>query len=193
MTRMLSSHFSTGCRALVLVAAGLVTGCGGGDTSDLDVYVAQVKAQQKGRVEPLPEFRPFETFAYEAALEKDPFAAWVTERAPEQIITAEGIVQQSSRPRGISPDFDRRKELLEQYPLDSLNMLGTLDLDNELWAIVSDPDNIVHRVKAGNYIGQNFGKVVEVQEGQLSLRELVVDGLGDWQVREASLALAEAP
>ena len=193
MTRTFSSHLSAGCKVLVLLAAGLVTGCGGGDTSDLEAYVTQVKGQQKGRIEPLPEFKPFETFAYEAVLEKDPFAAWVTERAPEQIITAEGIVRLSSRPRGISPDFDRRKELLEQYPIDSLKMLGTLALDSELWAIVSDPDNIVHRVKAGNYIGQNFGKVVEVQEDQLSLRELVVDGLGDWQVREASLALAEAP
>lgn len=178
----------TACSMTVLLVA-----CGGADTSDLESYVSQVKGQQKGRIEPLPEFKPFETFAYAAAQEKDPFAAWVTERIPEPIITAEGVVLQAERPKGISPDFDRRKELLEQYPLDSLQMLGTLSLDNELWAIVSDPDNIVHRVKAGNYLGQNFGKIVDVQEDQLSLRELVVDGLGDWQVREASLVLAESP
>jgi len=179
-------------RLAALLAAVLVTSCGGGDTVDLQNYVAQVKSQEKGRIEPLPQFKPFKTFAYNAVLEKDPFAAWVTERIPEQIITENGVVQQSVRARGISPDFDRRKELLEQYPLDSLNMLGTLELDNELWAIVSDPDKIVHRVKVGNYIGQNFGKIVDVKEGQLSLRELVVDGLGDWQVREASIALTEA-
>lgn len=193
MTTALRSYLLSGFKMLALISALLVAGCGGGDITDLQNYVTQVKGQEKGRIEPLPEFKPFETFVYDAALQKDPFAAWVTERAPEQIITADGIVRQVARPRGISPDFDRRKELLEQYPLDSLNMLGTLDLDNELWAIVSDPDNIVHRVKAGNYIGQNFGKVVDVKEDQLSLRELVVDGLGDWQVREASLALAEAP
>jgi len=185
------SHLS---RSVALVSALLIAGCGGdGDTTDLQNYVTQVKDQQKGRIEPLPEFTPFETFAYDAASLKDPFAAWVTERAPEPIITENGEVRQVARPRGISPDFDRRKELLEQYPIDSLNMLGTLDLDNVLWAIISDPDNIVHRVKVGNYIGQNFGKVVDVREDQLNLRELVVDGLGDWQVREASLALAEAP
>ncbi len=193
MMRVLWSCLPIPCRTLILAAALLLAGCGGGDTSDLENYVAEVKGQQKGRVEPLPEFKPFETFAYSAAQEKDPFAAWVTERAPEPIITDDGEVRLAVRPNGISPDFDRRKELLEQYPLDSLNMLGTLELDNELWAIVSDPDNIVHRVKAGNYIGQNFGKIVDVQEDQLSLRELVADGLGDWQVREASLALAEAP
>ncbi len=178
----------------LMVLTLVLTGCGGsGDTSDLQAYVSDVKGQQKGRIEPLPEFKPFETFAYAAALEKDPFAGWVTERAPEPIINEEGVIEQVVRPKGISPDFDRRKELLEQYPLDSLNMLGTLDLDNEKWAIVSDPDNIVHRVKSGNYLGQNFGKIVEVRENQVSLRELVVDGLGDWQVREASLALSEGP
>ncbi len=196
MTRTLSPplswpYLSVAFRLAALLAAVLVASCGG-DTVDLQNYVAQVKSQEKGRIEPLPQFKPFKTFAYDAVLEKDPFAAWVTERIPRQIITENGAVQQSVRPRGISPNFDRRKELLEQYPLDSLNMLGTLELDNELWAIVSDPDKIVHRVKAGNYIGQNFGKIVDVNESQLSLRELVVDGLGDWQVREASIALAEA-
>lgn len=191
---MMHALFPNTFRALALLPVVLVlSACGGGNTSDLETYVAQVKGQQKGRIEPLPEFKPFDTFAYSASLEKDPFAAWVTARAPEPIITDEGVVQPVARPKGISPDFDRRKELLEQYPLDSLNMLGTLDLDNEKWAIVSDPDNIVHRVKAGNYLGQNFGKIVDVQEDQVSLRELVVDGLGDWQVREASLALAEGP
>lgn len=194
MIRNFIPYSSSAFKLLALLFCGMfVSGCGGGDTTDLQSYVAQVKSQQKGRIEPLPEFKPFETFVYDAASQKDPFAAWVTERAPEQIIAADGEIQQVVKPRGVSPDFDRRKELLEQYPLDSLNMLGTLDLDNELWAIISDPDNIVHRVKAGNYIGQNFGKVVDVREDQLSLRELVVDGLGDWQVREASLALAEAP
>lgn len=178
--------------SIALLALFLIA-CGGASTSDLEAYVGQVKGQQKGRIEPLPEFKPFETFSYSASLEKDPFAAWVTARAPEPILTEEGVIQPVAKPKGISPDFDRRKELLEQYPLDSLNMLGTLDLDDEKWAIVSDPDNIVHRVKAGNFLGQNFGKIVDVQEDQVSLRELVVDGLGDWQVREASLALAEGP
>ncbi len=177
----------------IALLALFLTACGGASTSDLEAYVDQVKGQQKGRIEPLPEFKPFETFSYSASLEKDPFAAWVTARAPEPILTEEGVIQPVAKPKGISPDFDRRKELLEQYPLDSLNMLGTLDLDDEKWAIVSDPDNIVHRVKAGNFLGQNFGKIVDVQEDQVSLRELVVDGLGDWQVREASLALAEGP
>ncbi|MBL1293769.1 MAG: pilus assembly protein PilP, partial [Thiotrichales bacterium] len=142
------SHLS---RSVALVSALLIAGCGGdGDTTDLQNYVTQVKSQQKGRIEPLPEFTPFETFAYDAVSQKDPFAAWVTERAPEPIITENGEVRQVARPLGVSPDFDRRKELLEQYPIDSLNMLGTLDLDNVLWAIISDPDNIVHRVKVGN-------------------------------------------
>lgn len=167
-----------------------LTACGGANTSDLQEFVTEVKARKAGRIEPLPTFKPFETFAYAAVAEKDPFAPWVTERAPQTIVDATGAVK-TVRPQGISPDFDRRKELLEQYPLDSLAMVGTLNIDDELWAIVADPDKVVHRVKAGNYLGQNFGKIVEVQEDRLAVRELVVDGLGDWQVREASLALAE--
>ena len=73
-------------RLAALLAAVLVTSCGGGDTVDLQNYVAQVKSQEKGRIEPLPQFKPFKTFAYNAVLEKDPFAAWVTERIPEQIL-----------------------------------------------------------------------------------------------------------
>ena len=93
--------------------------------------------------------------------------------------------------QGLSPNAQRRKEALEEYPLDSLKMNGTLEAGAQIWAIVAAPDGVVHRVKKGNYVGQNNGKVVNVSEQKMEIREIVPDGLGGWRIRESSVALIE--
>ncbi len=92
---------------------------------------------------------------------------------------------------GISPDFDRNREELESYPLDYLRMMGTLEKGEQFWAILRDPDAIIHRVQVGNFIGQNNGKIPGISEDRIELLEIIPDGRGGWEERQAELALAE--
>jgi type IV pilus assembly protein PilP len=92
---------------------------------------------------------------------------------------------------GFSPDFDRNREELESYPLDALRMMGTLEKGDQFWAILRDPDTIIHRVQTGNYIGQNHGKIMEITETKIKLIEIIPNSRGGWEERKAELALAE--
>lgn len=144
--------------------------------ADLEAYVAEVKARPGPPLEPLPVMQQFETFEYSADLERDPFTT------PKQ-------AEQSSGGNGLRPDPDRRKEYLESFPLDGLKMVGTLGTGEDMVALVVDPENVVHRVVAGNYMGQNEGRVTAISEGKISLVELVPDGTGAWLERQAVSAL----
>jgi type IV pilus assembly protein PilP len=92
---------------------------------------------------------------------------------------------------GIKPDFDRPSEPLEEYPLDSLRMVGTMQKGQETWALILDKDGAIHRVQPGNYMGQNYGKITRVTESEVDLTEIIPDGLGGWMERQSSIALKE--
>jgi type IV pilus assembly protein PilP len=87
--------------------------------------------------------------------------------------------------------MNRRKEPLEDFPLDALKMVGTLSRGQQTWAVVQAPDGSVHRIQTGSYVGQNFGKVLRVTQEKVEVLELIQGALGDWIEREASLAIAE--
>ena len=168
-------------------AAGLLLGglaaCAGNNTEDLRSYVDAVKSRQHAHVEPLPEFKPFETHLYAAMDKRDPFT-------PPSYSTPRSQVAQASN-GGISPDLNRPREPLESEPLDGLRMVGTLARNGHSWALVRMSDSTIHRVKPGNYMGQNYGKIVKITESEVDLTEIVPDGLGGWIERPASLALSE--
>lgn len=171
-------------RGLVVMAL-LVLGLGGcsmSSTSDLESYVREVKARQHPRVEPLPEFVPYETFVYRAQDFRDPF----TPPAPEPMDTVANVID-----NGIHPEVGRRREPLESFPLDGLRMVGTLDRQEENWGLVRDSDGAIHRVQPGNYVGQNHGRITGISEFKINITEIVPDGLGGWIERPASLALSE--
>lgn len=169
----------------LLTAATLaLTACGDSGTGDLRRFVEEAK-QRPGKVEPLPQFAPVETYAYSAAALRDPFGTGVE----ADVRTA--AVRGNKGANGIAPDVNRRKETLESYPLDSLLMLGTLKYQDTTWGLVKAPDGIVHRVRTGNHLGQNYGKVKAIQAQRLTLTEIVPDGLGGWEEREAYLAMNE--
>lgn len=168
--------------ALVLWALGLAA-CSNTELNDLEQFVEETRTAQKGRIDPLPQFKPFETFVYSAVTMRAPFAPWV-----DDTVEANRGSRTASGPQ---PDFNRRKELLEKFPLDSLRMVGTLAREDGQWAIVQAPDGMVYRVKEGNYLGQNHGKILKLGEQKLEVMELVPDGLGGWQERQAGLALQE--
>lgn len=168
--------------ALVCLSALLLAGCAE-DMSDLRQFVKQVKQRPGGEIEPLPEFEPYQGFTYDATDLRNPF------QARSAFATAEEESQDSGS--GLQPDFERPKEPLEQYPLDSLEMVGTLTRDGQRRALVRDPSGIIHRVVPGNHLGQNYGRITAVEPGSIEVVEIVRDGQGGWMERQASLALSE--
>ena len=160
-----------------------VVGCSTPDITDLTVFVEETRTAQKGRIEPLPQFKPFGLYEYSASKHRDPFSKWVDASQAQESINRVS--------KGPQPNLNRRKELLEKFPLDSLRMVGILSREDGKWAIVKAPDGMVYRVQEGNYIGQNHGKITLLKEEGISLQELLPDGLGGWQERGAALSLAD--
>ncbi len=161
--------------ATVLLAVSILGGCGRG-TSDLEAWVAEVKAKPGPPLDPVPVMQRFETFTYNDQGLRDPFAPPVDAN------------RNSSGPR---PDPDRRKQPLESYPLDGLVMVGTLGSGNGIAGLVISPDKVTHRVtvEPKTYMGQNEGRVTAVGPAKIDLMELVPDGAGGWIERPASIAL----
>ncbi|MEN8760993.1 MAG: pilus assembly protein PilP [Thiogranum sp.] len=179
---MIRRH-NTAWTVSVCLLAGSLAACSGNNTEDLRSYVEAVKSRQHARIDPLPEFTPFETHLYEASGERDPFTQPVYSVPKTQPAHASG--------NGIQPDRTRAREPLEAEPLDSLRMVGTLERQNNSWALIRMSDSTIHRVKPGNFMGQNHGKIVQITESELELTEIVPDGLGGWMERQAALALSE--
>jgi type IV pilus assembly protein PilP len=159
----------------------LLAGCASNDMSDLKEYVAKVKNTPPAPIEPLPEIQPVETFMYLEANRRDPFQS--------HGVSVEEIIKPTST--GIAPDPLRRKEELEQYALDSLRMVGTLEQEKTLWGLILINDGTMFRVRAGNYMGQNHGQITRIAEDRIDLTEIVPDGAGGWQERQASIALKQ--
>ncbi len=166
-------------RLALAVGAGLVlAGCGGESHQDLRAWMAEQGKGARGKLDPLPQVKPYEPFAYNAFDLPDPFK-------PRKIEPSKGASK-------LAPDLTRRKEPLEAYPLESLNMVGTLQKDKTVFALVRTPDRDLYQVRTGNYMGQNYGVVVGVTDGEVKLRELVQDGAGDWTERSSTLQLIQA-
>lgn len=170
-----------------LAAAGCVTSGMG----DLEQWVQEVLARPGGRIEPLPEIKPYEAYTYKSATEgkRDPFDPFYKQRNEEST----AVDQNAGLTKEMEQEIkNRNREELELFELDSLRMVGTLEDNNEHWGIVLDPDGVVHRVKVGNYMGRNIGKIVNIFEDRIELREIVKNAQGRWEERPAAIALAEA-
>ena len=163
---------------LAFAAAGLVA-CGG-DMDDLDSYINEVKARPGGRIDPLPEITPYEVFTYVADAEglRSPFVP----DTPQTAGPASG---------GTRPDPDRPAEFLESFPLDTLRMVGTMDINQTVYGLVQTTDGLIHRVVPGNYMGQNDGRVTEITESEIVLVEIISDGIGGYIERDAAIGLSD--
>lgn len=180
----MTANYSRMVRWLCIASlSGMIVACSSDPTSDLEEYVQLTKRQQKSSIEPLPEFKPYESFAYQAADLRDPFTAPTFSQAKPT-----GPVVSNN---GIKPDFDRPSEPLEEFPLDSLRMVGTLEQSEDHWALINDTDGTIHRVQPGNHAGQNHGKIIRITEYEVELTEIVPDGIGGWIERQASIAISE--
>ncbi len=161
---------------LMLVSAVMLSACNNG-MSDLDEYVAQQKAKPAAPIAPIPEVKPYLRYMYPGH-DKDPFDTAML--APSAVPVVDN---------GIKVDTSRVPEFLEGFPLDSLKMVGTVYKDKTLWALIKIPDGAVQSVKPGNYMGQNYGKVISIKESQIDLKETVSNGLGGFKERETSIVL----
>ena len=167
-----------------LLLTGFLAACNDG-TSDLSDFVRQIKNQPPGRIEPIPEFLPYQNFEYTSQDLRDPFRL-VDSRRPDE--NPEEIGKISSGPK---PIIDRPREPLEEFPLDTLRLKGTLTKDGIIWGLIFAPDNTVHRVLEGHYIGQNHGRITLVTDERIELTEIVPDGLGNYIERSSGIALIE--
>lgn len=176
---------------LVLVATStLLAGCVNRDKSDLEEYVAEVLARKGGQIAPLPPIKPYERYLYQSAEKgrRSPFESFMQEQPQEKAVASTSDPKQSAMNDEI---LTHNREELEGFELDSLRMVGILQDNDELWGIVKDSGGIVHRVQVGNYIGRNYGKILNIQEDRIDLREITKDSDGRWEERQASLALTE--
>ena len=168
-------HMTT-IKRLALMAAVLaaLSGCGG-DTDELRARIEEVKSRPGGRIEPLPVVKPYETFAYAASDLRSPFEVGLT----------------ANTTNALRPDANRPREFLEQFSLDTLRMVGTLRLGGARYGLLQTRDGLVHRVLPGNHIGQNDGRITAIDDGKISLIEIVPDGMGGFIERPAALALSD--
>ena len=158
---------------LAVTATTLLAGCSGRD-ADLASFIENTRKEPGGRVEPLPEVKPYDTYAYSSSGLRSPFQPGGS-RGPG-----------TTRPEGT-----RNREFLEQFSLDTLKMVGTLHIDGKDFGLVQVPDGRVQRVLVGNHAGQNDGRITDITSTKISLTELVPDGLGGYIERSAAIALNE--
>ena len=165
----------------VLVLASVLLSSCSSNQDDLDRYIADVKARPAAPIPPIPSVRTYTPYDYEGLEGRDPFRRSTSEGADE-------VAAQTSTD-GPRPDFQRTREYLERFELDTLVMVGTFAKESSNWALIRDPDGVVHRVSVGNYLGKNHGKVGLIDQDAVELSEFIADGAGGWIIREAAIAL----
>jgi type IV pilus assembly protein PilP len=163
-------------RLLIALALAGLAGCSG-DLDDLRKQIADIRSRPGDRIEPLPEIKPYEAFVYGASSMRSPFVP----SAPA------GLDLTTS----LRPDVKRAREFLEQFPLDTLRMVGTLELHGRKYGLIQGKDGLVHRVLPGQYLGQNDGRITSITASKIALIQIVPDGVGGYIERPASIALTE--
>lgn len=164
-------------RIATIVMVFSLAGCSGDKNDDLKQFVLDSGKDLRGKVEPLPEMAPYKAFIYNAFDLSDPFK-------PRKL-------KPSASGGAFEPDMTRPKEPLEAFSLESLKMVGLLQQKNEKYAVIKTPENTIYRVRVGDHLGQNFGKVLAISDTEVKLKETVQDSAGDWAERESSLTLQQ--
>lgn len=186
---MTGKHAAWRASCFVLACIALA-GCVSQDISDLEAYAQEVLGRKGGRIDPLPEIKPYQRYLYQSGQEgyRDPFQPFYQER----LAGTEGEAPPKENPWRDECQV-RNPEELERYELDSLRMVGTLEseVNKELWGIVQRQDGTVHRIEVGHYMGRNCGKVMNIAEDHIEIREIVKNPNDEWEERPAELALVE--
>ena len=157
--------------AVLACAASVLLGACSSADDDLQSFITEVKHEGGGRVEPLPEVKPYQAFIYAASNLRSPF------------------VPSAPSGSGLRPDTKRNREFLEQFPLDTLKMVGTVKLGGKTYGLIETRDGLVNRVLPGNYLGQSDGRITDITPSKIFIREIVPDGAGGYIERPAAIAL----
>jgi len=165
---------------LYLAPLLLLAGCGGGDFTDLQSFMEEVRAKPKGAIEPVPKFQPYEAFTYTASVMRSPF----------QPSVKIDILSQRKGNENIKPDETRIRQFLEGFNIEIFEMVGTLSNVQGLNALVRGAGG-VHRVKVGDYLGRNNGRIISIKDSNIDVIEIVPDGEGGWLERPRSIPLKE--
>jgi len=160
----------------MLLATVLLAGCAN-DMDELQAKVAQIKASAGEKIQPLPPIQPYESFKYDATAERSPFVP--SSSAKSNLASA------------LRPSASRPREFLEQFSLDTMQMVGTLQVEGRNYGLVQAKDGLVHRVQVGNHIGQADGRIAGITSTRIAVIELVPDGMGGYIERPAALTLKE--
>jgi len=183
MTRPIAIRIACGARtALAAAGIALLASCGGEEQGELKQELAALTKDLRGKVDPLPKVKTYEPVPYKGESMLDPFV-------PGRIVVTQASAGGSSG-GGLQPNLNRPKEPLESFPLEAIQMVGTLSQKREMYALVKAGANLF-RVKKGNYMGPNFGLITAIDEGQINLKEVVQDSGGDWVERSTSLQMQE--
>lgn len=169
----------TGHKPKLLLASAVLavmSGCSS-DLQDLEKQIADIRSRPGERIEPIPEIKPYEAFVYSVQNMRSPFEP-----------SAPALQEMAS---ALRPDVKRAREFLEQFPLDTLRMVGTLELQGRKYGLVQGKDGLVHRVLPGQYLGQNDGRITSITANKISVIQIVPDGVGGYIERPAALTLTE--
>ena len=178
MIRLLPTLFKG---LLLVMLTVLVTACSGDDMRDLDAFMAEKRARPGGVIEPIPTFKAYEAFAYAATTMGSPF---------DRPVEVRQVARLNAR-SAVKPDPDRPREFLEQFTLDSLQMVGRLERGSGVWALIRDPNGGIHRVQPGDFLGRDHGKITDMGVGFVAVVEIVSDGTAEgWVERPRTLELA---
>ena len=169
------------CCGMTLACLQLVA-CTGGEHGDLQVYIQQIKSRHKGHVTPIPEVPRYEIFSYQAEQLRDPFTQYVD---PNTLL-------QQLQVNALRPDQARKREPLEQFPIDALLYVGHLEKGGVRWGLISAPDETVYRIQVGHHMGQNFGEILSISDTAIQIKEIISDGAGGWTERENSVTLIDS-
>lgn len=170
-------------KAAVLALATMLAACSDSDVREVQQWMADTEKNTKVTVKPLAEPKTFTAFAYQAGDAIDPFS--------QNKLLAELARTDAGSTNPLKPDTERRRELLETFPLDTMRMVGLLQKGGDNHALVQI-DRAVHQVRAGQRIGQNFGVITSVTEQAVNIREVVQDATGDWVERMSKLELQDS-
>ena len=167
--------------ALLCMVCFALQACQSSELSDLQEFVATAYQDKKPEIESLPEIQPYKGFEYSATEENDPFSVGN--------IAASHAAESSAS--GVGPEQNRRREPLEEYPLDALKLVGTMEQEITPWVIVQTSEGTAHRATVGNYMGQNEGKIKQIRldEQAVVLVELVRNSAGRWVTREVEITI----
>ena len=162
-----------------------LTACGGGDAEELQQWMNEQRNLVRPKIVPIAEPKVFEPQAYEQLAAVDPFS----KEKLTQALQRDGA-QSVANGALVAPELARRKQPLEAFPLDAMAMVGSMIRDGKPVALVK-VNNLLYQVRPGDYLGQNYGRVMKIDETEVALREIVQDAVGEWIERTAALQLQE--